>query len=318
MPGLPQITVVIPTRDRWPVLARTLRGVLAQEDVDVEVIVVDDGSASPIPGEVERAAGTRVSAIRNEVSRGVSAARNVGLAQASCEWVAFADDDDLWSPRKLRMQFDAAEGSAAIFAYSSAVEVDSDLRVLMARPAPDSETLARQLLRVNTIPASGSNVLASTAAVRRLGGFDENLSHLADWDMWIRLADSGPGASCQDVLVAYLVHAGNMLVSRDRDPMADFRRLVGKHRERARERGTDFDGADFTRYVAHGHRRAGRRLRAIRTYLAGAFAYRSPGNVVRAFGTILGERAMARFAPPVPGRTPDPAVWEPPWLELYR
>jgi glycosyltransferase involved in cell wall biosynthesis len=90
---------VIPTRDRWPIFrAHALRSALAQEDVSLEVVVIDDGSTTPPPGISDR----RVRVLRNPVSRGVAEARNRGVADARAPWVAFLDDDDVWSPRKLR------------------------------------------------------------------------------------------------------------------------------------------------------------------------------------------------------------------------
>src|SRR5688500_342442 len=97
----PEVTVVIPTRDRWNLLERrALRSVLAQEDVRLEVVVVDDGSSEPAPPSIER--DERVRVVRHETSRGVPAARNTGIGEATAAWTAFLDDDDLWAPRKLR------------------------------------------------------------------------------------------------------------------------------------------------------------------------------------------------------------------------
>jgi glycosyltransferase involved in cell wall biosynthesis len=313
----PEVTVVIPTRDRWERLGPTLTGALRQEQVELEVVVVDDGSQVPAPEAVAGLAEPRVSLIRAEAPRGVAAARNAGIAHARGDWIAFLDDDDLWSPRKLRTQVDAARAADAIFAYGSAIVVDTGLRPLASYPAPDTSTLARDVLRTNGVPAGASNVVARAAAVRDLGGFDESFAHLDDWDLWVRLSDAGPAAAAPDVLVAYVQHEGNRLLSDDHSVMREFRQLSLKHRELARRRGTRLDGADFSRWVAHAHRRAGRRASAARVYMYGAIAYRSPGNIIRALGTALGERAMQRFAPPPPGAVTDPAAQAPDWLARY-
>jgi glycosyltransferase involved in cell wall biosynthesis len=93
------VSVVIPTRDRWPLLADTLASALAQEGVGLEVVIVDDGSASTMP------VGTtfddpRVRTVRNEVSLGVARARNRGIEAARGEWVALLDDDDVSPERR--------------------------------------------------------------------------------------------------------------------------------------------------------------------------------------------------------------------------
>jgi glycosyltransferase involved in cell wall biosynthesis len=315
-----EATVVIPTRDRWEWLSRTaLRAALEQQNVEHEVIVVDDGSGDGTAERVEGLGDERLRVIRHERSLGVSRARNAGIAAARGDWVAFLDDDDVWSPRKLRAQLDAARSAGALFAYAGAVWVDEDLRFLYGHAPPDPSTLASNLLRWNVVWGGCSNVVVRTDAVRELGGFDEELFQLGDWDLWIRLALAGPAARVDDVLVGLVMHQGSMLLVDRRDVFAELEWLRAKHRDAAERFGHGPDRALFARWVAVGHLRAGRRVRAARTYLRGT---RHPGNVVRAAGALLGrsalrrgKEALARVSP----RDPilDTAV-EPSWLGAYR
>jgi hypothetical protein len=158
--------------------------------------------------------------------------------------------------------------------------------------------------------------------VRALGGFDEELSQLADWDLWIRLAQSTRGAACTDVVVGCLIHSGSMLLTSEDEIFDEFEYLATKHRALSEGRGARFDGALFTRWVALGHRRAGRRLRAARVYLAGAVRHRDPALLVRALAPLIGERAVdsirrALRRPDRDGRVVESSA-EPPWLGLYR
>ena len=105
--GDPAVSVVIPTRDRWPLLATTLASALGQDGVALEVVVVDDGSATAAP-VVPPFDDPRVRIARNDRSLGVAGARNRGIEAARGEWIAFLDDDDVWAPAKLRRQLDAA------------------------------------------------------------------------------------------------------------------------------------------------------------------------------------------------------------------
>jgi glycosyltransferase involved in cell wall biosynthesis len=317
--GRPEVTVVIPTRNRWPLFSRTaLRAALGQEQVDHEIVVVDDGSTD---GTAERLAGLReprLRVIRHDTARGVSRARNAGIEAARGEWVAFLDDDDLWAPDKLRMQLDAARRAGAVFVYAGAVWVDEELRFLQGHTPPDPSTLARRLLRWNVVWGGCSNVVARSDVVRALGGFDEELHQLGDWDLWIRLALSGSAACVDEVLVALVAHRGSMLVVDRRDVFVEFERLRSKHREAAARVGHAPDPSLFARWVAAGHLRAGRRPEAMRTYLRGT---RSAGNLVRAAGAVLGPTAM-RAAGRVRARLSRDAVHrtalEPAWLAAYR
>jgi glycosyltransferase involved in cell wall biosynthesis len=320
---VPEVTVVIPTKDRWHVLSRAaLQSVLRQEEVDLELVVVDDGS---LDGTAERLAALgddRVRVVRHEQPLGVAAARNAGIGVATGEWVSFLDDDDLWSPRKLRGQLDAAAASDALFVYASGAAVDGEHRFLFNVAAPDPDTIAEQLLQWNVIWCGCSNVAARTDVVRRLGGFDEELFQLADWDLWIRLALSGRGAACRDVLVAYTIHEENMLLTHAPDVFPELERLIAKHGSAAADRGVEIDRARFARWVAGGHRRAGRRRQAIGAYLLSARRQRDAGAALRALGTLFGEPALAlgrrAVRPDRRSALAKLAAPEPAWLGDYR
>src|SRR5437763_358148 len=168
MASSPDISIVIPTRDRWSAMRRTLAGALGQEGVNFEVVVVDDASHGAPPESLEELSDPRVRVVSHNSQSGVAAARNTGIAEARGEWIAFLDDDDLWAPTKLRVQLAAAGAAGAVLAYGAAVVVDPVLRVIAAYPAPKVERLLRDLLRVNVMPAGASNVLVAGKALREL------------------------------------------------------------------------------------------------------------------------------------------------------
>jgi glycosyltransferase involved in cell wall biosynthesis len=318
------VTVVIPTRDRWELLSRAaLSSALVQEGVEHEVVVVDDGSADGTAERLEQLRHPRLRVLRHERPLGVAHARNEGLRVARGTWVSFLDDDDLWSPQKLRQQLDAADAAGAGFVYSSGAAVDEGGSFLFAVAAPEPGAVARQLLRWNVIWCGCSNVMARADLVRRLGGFDEELLQLADWDLWIRLALAAPAAATREVLVAYTIHARSMLLTDRRDVFPEMDYLVEKHRAASDSYGVDFDRALFTRWVARGHRRAGRRWQAARTYAGGAWHHRDAGAVMRAIGSlVLAEPAAERAAQLTGGERRSTfqkiETAEPEWLSRYR
>jgi glycosyltransferase involved in cell wall biosynthesis len=317
----PEVSVVIPTRDRSALLFTTLRGALAQEGVEHEVIVVDDGSDDETPDRLAAVGDRRLRVVRHERSRGVAAARNSGIAEARGQWLAFLDDDDLWSPHKLALQIAAARARKATFAYGAAVVLDEQRRPVEVRPAPDPEDAVGLVLPRNLIPASGSNVIASADAVDAAGQFDEGLSHFEDWDLWLRLADGGRAAACPEVVTAYVQHDGSMLLT-DKDALVDqFERLAEKHRGLSERRGARFDRASLTGYLAWGDERAGLRLRAARGYVASALRFARQGNrwgvregVGHALGVLRGRRYLDSGRPLPPGPLAD----APEWLKRYR
>ena len=261
----PEVSVVIPTLNRWALVSHAVAGVLAQEDVALELIVVDDGSSDGTSERLAALGEPRLRVLRHERPMGVARARNDGLATATGRWTAFLDDDDYWAPRKLREQVDAAEAAGATLAYSAAVVVDGNHEPAGLDPAPPAEGLAQDLMRHNSIPGGCSNVIAPTALLHELGGFDERLSMLADWDLWIRLARSGPAARCEQPHVAYLDHGASMHVQQADLAPAELAYLADKHPELVEESATPGSGAWFMLWTAAGQYRAGRRRWRART-----------------------------------------------------
>ena len=322
------VTVVIPTRNRWSRLSSAaLPAATSQQDVGLDIVVVDDGSTDETPTRLREleAADPRVRIVRNESRRGVAAARNAGIAAAAGEWVAFLDDDDLWSPEKLARQLDAARAASASFVYAGAVVLDAHGAAIGEERPPDPRDVVRTLLARNLIPAGCSNVMARTAVLRRLGGFDERLFQLADWDLWLRLALAERAGSTPEILVGYVTHPANMVVQTRSDVMDELTYLERKHADVANEYGIAFDRLWVARWVAGSNRRAGRRVRAAGVYLRAGLVHRSRADVVRA-GAVLARplvpRALAQRVHERRRRRSDGSgatvPGAPPWLERYR
>lgn len=289
----PEVTVVIPTLNRWPMLSNALARALGQEDVDLEVVVVDDGSEDETPERLAAHPDSRVRVVRHERPRGVARARNAGLAHARGAWTGFLDDDDFWAPRKLREQLDAAHHAGAGMAFSAALVIDERLTPAGVDPAPVAETLLADLARNNCVPGGCSNVITRTEILRELGGFDEGLAMLADWDLWLRLAEATPSASCEAVHLAYLEHAGSMHVQRARTTPRELAYLRRKHARLEARLGTELGAGGWVPlWVAAGQHRAGQRLRATGTYLAAAMRHRSRGALLRALVAPFSDRLV--------------------------
>ena len=117
------ISVVIPTYNRSRLIRRAITCVLAQTVPCKELLVVDDGSTDDTV-DVVRGFGPPVRLIPQQHG-GPSRARNLGVAEATTEWIAFLDSDDLWHPDYLERMARAiarTNGEAAI--YFTDVEYD--------------------------------------------------------------------------------------------------------------------------------------------------------------------------------------------------
>ncbi|HEX3233703.1 MAG TPA: glycosyltransferase [Gemmatimonadales bacterium] len=293
-----EISVVIPTHQRCELLSRTLHSVFAQLEVDIEVIIVDDGSTDGTSALVSGLGDPRIRLIRHERALGVSAARNRGVMEATGEWVAFLDDDDLWAPEKLARQLDAVRRSHCEWAYCGAVAVSPALHIIAGGPPPMPDRLLRDLPRRNTVPAGSSNVFVRRALLHRVGPFDLGLRHMADWDLWIRLGQAARPAVVDRALVAYLLHVSNASAD-SADVPAEMSLLEARY---AAVRGSRrVDRAYIYRWVAWNALRSGRRGTAVRAYARAVLAGDLP-SLARAVVGVLNPALAGRPLPSLVGK----------------
>lgn len=252
------VTVIIPTHNRRTLLARTLHSVLAQQDVDIEVVVVDDGGSDDTASLVDSLDDARVRIVRHPQSRGVSAARNSGIAQAAADWLAFVDDDDLWAPGKLRSQLDAlAADPSAGWSCTGSVNIDAQCQITGWATPPRDLAAADLLLRQNGVPGGGSGVMASRDLTQEIGGFDEALSNIADWDFYIRLALGAPLAPVFRPQLGYYIHTQGMAHWVERSAR-EYRYLDVKYAAERRRRDVELNEEAWLRYLADMAYNAGR------------------------------------------------------------
>ena len=327
MSAEPEVSVVIPTRDRVGFLSGALRCALGQEDVAVEVVVVDDGSGDGTPSLLASLDDPRLRVIRFDRSRGQMEARNAGVAAARAPWIAFLDDDDLWAPDKLRRQLDEARRTGASWVFCGVLLISPEGDVVPVPAEGDPAGILKELLQRNVVQAGASTVLVDAARLRALGGFQDGLNN--PWDLWIRLAADGSAAAVEEPLAAYRRHSSSFVTASRETVMADARRIVERHRGLAEKHGVEFDLDRLDRWLdselvrglrsaASTRLREGRRLEAARLQLRALATSRSRSDLRRLLRIVLGERARrlvngVRPAPrDEPAREPVPA-----WLAPY-
>jgi glycosyltransferase involved in cell wall biosynthesis len=211
-PALP-VTVVVPAHDRAHLIERALASVARQRPrPPAEVIVVDDGSSDGT-GEVAERQGVRV--LRHERNRGVSAARNSGVAAASHPWIAFLDSDDEWLPEHLEVLWDL-RGEHSLVAGSLVWLRDDGSAYRLIGPPPrlagDLRTPAPLVFPENFLQPSA--VMVRRDAFERAGGFDETMRLAEDLDLWVRLLDAGSACVTERVVSVYRGHPGQASVAR--------------------------------------------------------------------------------------------------------
>ncbi len=184
---MPLISVIIPTYNRAGMVKEATASVLAQTCRDFELLVVDDGSTDGTQ-ETLAACGGNIKALRLPARRGVSAARNAGIAAANGEWLAFLDSDDLWLPEKLERQM-AFMAANPQFLLSQTEETWVRRGVRVNPPRSHQKEGGRIFLRsLERCLVSPSAVILHRRVLEKHGGFDEDLPAAEDYDLWLRLS----------------------------------------------------------------------------------------------------------------------------------
>ena len=185
---MPKISVVIPTYNRARLLPRAIESA-RNAGSDLEVIVVDDCSTDETPKVCAAIEGIRY--LRMQTNGGLAHARNAGVAESSCEFVAFLDDDDLRLPGSLDKQLHALTSDDRIaFCYGQALIGDARRQLPTGEIYPlrcPHGDIFWQLLEDNFIPMP--SVLARKSSLVNANGFNTSLKLIEDWDMWLRLSE---------------------------------------------------------------------------------------------------------------------------------
>jgi glycosyltransferase involved in cell wall biosynthesis len=181
--------VIIPTLNR-PMLLDAALASVARQDVaaDVEVIVVNDGGASVAPIVDARRDQLTIRLAELDRRRGPAAARNVAIALAEGEYLAFLDDDDLFLPGHLAASCEPLRRGRADFVYGGALVADQRLTGLPPDPAAfphKAYPYDQRFLMVANFLHTGSVVVRNFKRTRVR--FDEALDVCEDWDLWLAL-----------------------------------------------------------------------------------------------------------------------------------
>lgn len=222
----PLVSIVIPTYNRAPLLARSIRSVLAQSCGDFELIVVDDASKDNTAEVVQGFDDPRIRYLCHEQNQGGAQARNTGIAAASGHYVAFQDSDDEWLLDKLALQLARAESDDQRpgVVYCGFVRWDPP----NASYTPGAKVVQREgdihLAVLRDYFISTQTVLVRRACFEAVGTFDARLPRFQDWELMIRLSQRFHFALVDEPLV--LVHTTADSITRDAAAKCKARELI--------------------------------------------------------------------------------------------
>jgi len=187
---MPFFSVIIPLYNKGNFIANTLKSVLAQSFPDFEVLVINDGSTDDSFEIAQDFNDQRIRHFSQE-NKGVSAARNLGIENASASYVCFIDADDIWHDDFLETVQQYIQKFPEQKVFASAIEVETSKKVFRPEYSiPKNKSFAIVDYFEGSLKESAictSAVVIEKSVFNESGVFDKDLRVLEDIDLWIRI-----------------------------------------------------------------------------------------------------------------------------------
>jgi glycosyltransferase involved in cell wall biosynthesis len=190
---VPLVSVIMPAYNVEPYIAAAIESALEQTFVDLEIIVVDDGSTDKT-GTIAGAYAARSERIRliSQQNRGLSGARNTALRASRGQFMALLDADDLWDSSFLEQQMEVFRDRPEVsIVTGNALCLGSWRDGQPAQPYPDARPEPTLMSLLEDEQAVFVMSVFRRTVYETIGGFDESLRTNEDYDYWMRAASTG-------------------------------------------------------------------------------------------------------------------------------
>jgi glycosyltransferase involved in cell wall biosynthesis len=196
----PLVSVIMPVHNRINTVKDAVDSVLKQSYTNIELIVVDDGSDDGSKELLEGMLDDRIVLLHNESCKGVSSARNMGLQSAKGKYIAYLDSDNLWDPRYL---------AAMVGAFIELPDADALYSGQLLFKGEEKHPYAIRFGSFNRSLLTNRNYIDINSLCHtkdlynNIGGFDENLTRLVDYDLIQRISEKAQMYSVPVLLSHY-------------------------------------------------------------------------------------------------------------------
>lgn len=206
-----KISVVLPLYNKEKSIHRTIKSILEQKFLPQEILVINDGSTDNSKNEVKKFFDNRIRII-DTINGGVSSARNRGIMEAKCEYIAFIDGDDIWysdfllEQKQLILDFPSAKMWGVNYAF---------VKNNIATPCISGLTDNYRGIVKNYFGTKHNDLFCSSSVVVKrdtfetTGLFDTRISYSEDLDMWYRIIFHFDVVFYDKVLSCYIQDAEN-------------------------------------------------------------------------------------------------------------
>jgi len=222
---MPKVSAIIPTHNRAEFLRSAITSVLNQTFQNFEIVIVDDASKDHTREVIANFNDTRIRVVYNQVSKGDAGARNIGVMNSNCNYIAFLDDDDEWLPEKLKIQSDLLDNSPSEVGgvCTGHFVVEKMNGRVLSTHSPENGDLSKE----NFITTS--SIFLRRECFEKCGLFDESMPTSSDYDMWIRISKNFSFKSIKKPLVKRYIHENSLTLNYEK--MTKGREILFKKHE---------------------------------------------------------------------------------------
>ncbi|CAN7527302.1 glycosyltransferase [Mesorhizobium sp. LjRoot246] len=225
----PFLSVVMPVHEGAAWIEATLDSLAVEPTGNLEIIVVDSSPTSTTAAIIERFAHRLPLRLLQRTDLAPWQTKtNLGVESAAADHVCILHQDDLWLPGRVEAahRWLATSPEAGLHLAPTAIIDRNGRRIGRWNcPLPADEVLGAQFLLERLLVQNFVSVPAPIfrrTAWLECGGMDEKLWYTADWDIWAKLASTGPVVYHDEITTAFRVHGGSLTVTGSRD-VSEFR-----------------------------------------------------------------------------------------------
>lgn len=207
----PLVSVVIPAYNAKSYIRAAVDSMLNQTYVNIEVIVIDDGSTDGTLEVLSDINDARLKIFKNDKNMKIVATLNKGMKIAAGKYIARMDADDYSYPDRILKQVNFMEVNESVAVLGCAIDIcDSELNTLHKRLYPEThKDVLSKIFRYN--PFAHPAVMIRKAAI---GSSEYELNWAEDYDMWFQLGRNGKLSNLSDTLVKLRTHRDSISQSK--------------------------------------------------------------------------------------------------------
>ena len=235
----PLVSIIVRTKDRPKLLKKALQSIAAQTYKSIEVVLVNDGGCDHDVEELRSLLiDIPLNYIKLELNRGRAFAGNMGIKNASGEYICFLDDDDEYYPEHISTLVLAAAQNDHKIVYTDAMKVRREFN--KATDQMEEHELGVfssydfsyfDLMTENYIPLS--TILFTKRILLEFGCFDEGLELYEDWDLLLRITSKYPPSHIPNITVKYIFWDKMYQISQDESARYKYYNIIfNKHKNK--------------------------------------------------------------------------------------